>query len=310
MDFGEFQEAATAVTDAPSGNTEQVYPMMPPQQFYPMQPPQLPPSQSQRRRRPSTGVIALLLIFILIVVGGSVLLYYASVIHPAQLHAQATATAQSGATALVQSRVNATATANALTPQDLYTLVTSKAPTLNDSLNGQGSTNWQNFGNTGQCTFNSGALHATSTQQAGALCLYQGSTYTNFAFQVQMTFIHGDLGGINFRFDQTNRKLYFFAISPTGVFVLFSIQSSISGQASEKILAAQASTAINTAQDQANILTVIARGIAIDLYINKQFVFSVNDSTSGSGMVGVTGGDSKGSVADVTFTNAQIWDMV
>jgi len=273
-----------------------------------MQPPQ--PLQTQRRRGPAAGIIALLLVLVLVVIGGSILLYYASVIHPAQLNTQATATAQTVATTIVQNRVNATATATALTPQDLYTLVTAKAPTLNDPLNGQGSTHWQNFGNTGQCTFNSGALHATSTQQAGALCLYQGSTYTNFAFQVQMTFIHGDLGGINFRFDQTNHKLYFFAISPTGIFVLFSVQSGIAGQANEKILAAQASTAINTAQNQANTLAVIARGIAIDLYINKQFVFSVNDSTSSSGMVGVTGGDSKGSVADVTFTNAQIWDIL
>ncbi|HTD20252.1 MAG TPA: hypothetical protein VK667_12055, partial [Ktedonobacteraceae bacterium] len=243
-----------------------------PGQMLPGQPPV--PVQPQRRGF-SGGIIALLVVLVLALIGGSILVYYAAVLHPQQLSVEATSTAHTTqvnnlhATQTASAvAANATATVNALSPQDLYTRITAGTPTLNDPLATQGSTTWSQLGSgDGRCAFTGGALHATSNTGSAA-CVALGSTYSNFVYQVQVSVIRGDLGGIFFRTDQVSHKLYMFAISPNGFYALYYIGQNASGSASENILAASISTTINTGFKSKNVISVLARGSEISIFIN------------------------------------------
>jgi hypothetical protein len=56
------------------------------------------------------------------------------------------------------------------------------------------------------------------------------------------------------------------------------------------------------------VLGVVARGNTLRLYINKQQVASVTNSTYASGQLGVIAYNTGQSV-DVAFTNAQVWTL-
>src|SRR5258708_20163294 len=52
-------------------------------------------------------------------------------------------------------------------------------------------------------------------------CFAQGPSFSNFAFQVQMTILQGDEGGVIFRADPVHSKFYLFRISQSGSYDLF-----------------------------------------------------------------------------------------
>ncbi|MFL5627657.1 MAG: hypothetical protein ACJ788_18930 [Ktedonobacteraceae bacterium] len=276
-----------------------------------------PQEAIQPQKRGISGrIITLLVVLAVVLIGGSMLVYYAAVVHPEQLNVQATSTAQTfqmnnlhATQTAMTNAANATATFSALSPQDLYTRVTAGTPTLNDPLTSQSSTTWSSLGSSNSsCTFAGGSLHATSsTGSAG--CVALGNTYSNFAYQVQMTIMNGDLGGIFFRTDQVNRKLYLLALSPQGVYVLAYTQPGSSGYANGNVLAASVSPAINTGLHSTNILGVIARDNDIYIFINKQFITKVSDNTSKAGEIGVMSGSSKNTASEATFNNAQVWNI-
>src|SRR5258706_15604158 len=84
------------------------------------------------------NITLLAVIVLFLVAGGSGLAYYAQVIHPNDLHAQATVVAQTVLEAQGQSTAQASlqlsATAAALTPQQIYAQATSGTPVINDPL--------------------------------------------------------------------------------------------------------------------------------------------------------------------------------
>nr|MBA2286940.1 DUF1080 domain-containing protein [Ktedonobacteraceae bacterium] len=248
---------------------------------------------------------------------------YSTVIRPNQLHAQATSTAQAiqatqvQNTAIAQQHANATAThiaqvtatAQALAndPQALFTFATSATPVLNDPLNAQSSNGWSTHKNAdgSGCAFTGNTLHVTTTASTrGADCLAQATTFNDFAYQVQMTIAKGDDGGVVFRLDTGASKLYFFAIGTDGSYLLVA-----SGTSGQKLLAGGTSPFITKGVNQPNTLTIIARGTAIDLYVNKQFVTKADDNGSSSGLIGVFASNTQSTTTDVAFTNAQVWKL-
>ena len=69
------------------------------------------------------------------------------------------------------------------------------------------------------------------------------------------------------------------------------------------------SPAIVTGLNQQNTLTVIARGNSIYLYINKQYVTTLTDSSSTIGAIGMLAGSSAGGTSNVTYSDAQVWTL-
>ncbi len=293
--------------------------------------PSTPPPQQQRRRGLSRGMTILLaaLALLLILVGAG-LIYYANVYHPAQLHAQATATAQTMQTRAAQAtstsiaqatgtaiaEANATATANAQATafvvatqtalQNIYTSATTGTPALNDPLTANSGSNWDEdlAQGGGGCSFVGGAYHASLFAKGYYFpCFAENTNFKNFAFQIQMTIVNGDAGGLLFRANSSATKFYAFQIASDGSYFLILVQ----GPSQNTTLLAGNSPVIKQHSGQ-NLVTVIARGSTIYLYVNKQYIGSATDSTYTSGQIGVFAVDHS-NPTDVAYSNAQVWNL-
>jgi len=292
------------------------------------------PLQPQKKKGLSRGIVALILILaLLLVFSGVGLIYYSAVARPAQLHAQATATAQtilandahatstvnaqatgtavaySNATATAQAQATAQVQATTTALQAIYTQATQGAPTLNSSLTAQDAYNWDvnNTTDGGGCGFNAGTYHSTLFSKNFYFpCFAHASNFSNFAFQVQMTINQGDEGGLVFRSNSNTdlAQYYLFSITQTGGYRLEVSKDSTHNTS----LAQDTSTAIKTGTGQLNTLTVVAKGSTLYLYINKQYVGSASDSTYSAGVLGVFASNAS-TTTDVSFSNAQVWAL-
>jgi hypothetical protein len=119
-----------------------------------------------------------------------------------------------------------------------------------------------------------------------------------------MQIVSGDSGGIFFRTDNAGTTAYLFLINVDGRFVLAADQGG-----KTKDLASGTSNAFKTGLNQSNVLTAIARGSAIYIYINSQYATAVTDSTATVGYIGVIGLNVNTGNSDVAFSNAKAWTL-
>jgi hypothetical protein len=208
---------------------------------------------------------------------------------------------------LIFATVQAEATTTAL--QNIYIQATRGRPVLDDPLedNSKGY-GWFTSSFTGfPCDFTAGAYHVkSSTQSSGTLCVAQNTDYSNFAFQIQMTILAGDTGGIAFRADDANVRLYLFSIQPAGTYALDLYPGS---NTQGRRLAFGSSSAINSGLNRPNLITVVARGSSIDLYVNRQYVTGGSDSTYSHGQIGVAAWAYDSNPTEVAFSNAKVWTL-
>ena len=255
-------------------------------------PQQAPPPPPFHRL--SARLSALLVGSIVLFLIGSGAIYYATIFQPNQSHAQATATT------LAQQR---TATAFANTPEGIYESITRGNPVLDDPLSQNDANTWDESRTTMySCTFGGGSYHA-SLQLKGNLaeCVSYATNFGNFAFQVQMMILKGDSGGILFRFDSAKFSGYSFTIAQNGTYTL----SLWEGSTPENLRSGP-SSAIKTGFNQTNLIAVVASGSHLYLYVNKQFVTSVSESTFHSGQIGVQATENS-LPTEVAFQHAQVW---
>ena len=256
-----------------------------------------PPPPSHHRRYPAKR-IALLIVLVLLVVGAGGVLYFRTgspFVQP-QPHASPTTQAQ-----------QATPTPSAQTPQDLYTQITQAPPALDDPLRVNDTNNWtESTSADGSCAFTGGAYHARVQQQnMFMLCIAQATNFSGLAYQVQMTIVKGEYGGIVFRTDSSQSKYYSFFIDRSGTYTLITSVDNTGTQ--DRVLHTGTSPFIRTGLNQINLLAVIARGSTIYLYINQQYLTSASDSTYRAGQIGVFGGNYTQAPADVVFSHIQVW---
>ncbi len=264
-------------------------------------------ASTQQPDRNSTLTIALLVILVLfLLLSSSGIAYFAAVAHPAQMNAQATAVAgtvltkQAQGTALANAQ--ATATVAAMNPQELYAWATSGTPVINDPLNNVQQSIWYHgAGSTGECGISQGAYHIkVVVPNSAAACDAYDSYFHNLAFQVQVTILAGDGGGLAF---DIGAGFYLFLIGPNGAYLL------VSGtNLNSSTLTSGASQAINQGLNQSNLLTAIDLNGQIYLYVNKQPVAHVNNNSYLSGQVALYAVSATTST-DVAFTNAEVWSL-
>lgn len=314
--------------------TQQARPATPvynpqPVQAYPQYQP--PMGQTPARRGLSKGMLALLVVLILLIIGASGVIFYVTAIQPAQLQAQATSTAQAHSTGTAQANATSTAqvmatnqaqaqatntavaqatnqakaTVTALT--SIYTQATSGTPAMNDPMVQQDTNQWELDNKTGGggCAFSNGSYHA-SMPQAGffAPCYAQNSSFNNFAFQVQMTILKGDRGGLIFRSDGSS-KFYLFRIDQNGAYNLFLYTNSNS---TKNLLEGTAPAIIHTGLNASNTIAVVAKGSTIYLYVNQKYLASTTNSTYSSGSIAVFAEDHT-NATEVAFSNVQVWQL-
>jgi len=218
--------------------------------------------------------------------------------------AQVSATGQANATltAAAQTNIQATATSSAL--QTSYSQATGGSPALNDPLNQQDSNNWDQSAN---CAFAGGAYHAIIPQQNTFVSCSPNTasaTFSNFAFQVQMTITKGDYGGMLFRSNSTGVNYYFLSIDQTGFYSLIVYKN----DTQIKTLSSGTSSAFKTGLNQPNVITVVAQGSNLSLYINGFLATKTNDNSYTSGDIALIAGDVTHST-DVAFSNMKVWNL-
>ncbi len=193
-------------------------------------------------------------------------------------------------------------------PQAIYTQVTNKTPTINDVFSSKATSSWTpSSTTTGSCIVSGISLHATAPQGGDIICGSTALNVGNFACQVQITLTTGDSSGLIFRANSTSLQAYVIELTSQGSYLLGTGQS---GATNFKVLAEGNNSAINVGHGPSNLLTIIAQGSMLYVYVNKQFIVSTSDSSSSSGLMGIAGGGSITNVAvDATFSHFQVWNL-
>jgi serine/threonine protein kinase len=177
---------------------------------------------------------------------------------------------------------------------------------LNDPLTDNSlGYNWtENNTGTGSCSFTGSGYDVTSPQTPlyhG--CVAQNTSFSNFAYEIHLTFISGNCGAIIFRADVPNHRYYYFRICANGTYQLLLYTQS--GYAT-RTFADSNSSAIHMGPGQSNVIAVVANGSHIAAYINDQPVVSIIDSTCSQGQIGVAA-DNDNSPTEIVFSNAKVW---
>ena len=278
-----------------------------------LQPPAKPiqqPSDLQRRpaRKFSASMISALIALVVLAVGGSGLFTYMEFFSPSKSSSQGIS-----ATATALARLaTANATFSGLSVQDIYARVTSGKPVINDPLNNQAGSTWKDERLTtgtsiSTCTFSNGAYSITSADLHHMNCLSSSGNFSNFALQVEMTIVKGDLGGICFRTNSSGAEFYHFGLHAADGSYLFSADTN----APYSLLADGTSSFIKPGLNQTYLITVIAVGSHFYFYVNTHFIIPVidPDNTFSSGKIGLTAGSNTSPATEVIFRNVQMWKL-
>ncbi len=216
--------------------------------------------------------------------------------------------ANSTATAQTNSANNATATALASNSNTNAYPPAGATLVLNDPLsdNSKGY-NWDlkptQFGT---CTFTNGAYQVvapgTSTYHR---CTAENTNFGNFAYEVELTIVTGDCGGMLFRATASLWHYYYFRICQDGTYAFYLYTHT--GGASNTFLDSSTSS-IHTGLGQTNVIAVVANNDILNLYVNHQLINTQQDSTFSSGQIAVVAEDVN-SLTEVVFRNVKVWQF-
>jgi eukaryotic-like serine/threonine-protein kinase len=189
------------------------------------------------------------------------------------------------------------------TPQSIYELATNKSPFLANSLSNNSSALYpwrEGTDKIGTCIFTGGAYHNIEPTPGDNFhaCSPPGVTLRDFVFQVQMTIVKGDAGGIIFRLN-SNFQHYMFLINEDGSYEL---------RVDFAIIAGGSSSAIKVGLHRSNLIAIVAQGNTFDLFVNKHYITSVNDSALSAGGIG-TVAHAINKPTEVEFRNAMVWTL-
>jgi eukaryotic-like serine/threonine-protein kinase len=197
------------------------------------------------------------------------------------------------------------ANATVITEQNPYTH--GGALVLNDPLHDNSQSHQWEEGQRdfGFCQFTAGAYHVSEPQQGFFhSCIALNTDFTDFVYEVQMTMITGDYGGIVFRADRATTHFYYFRITEGGAYSLSAYIDKYPSHA--RLLGRGQTSSITVGLERSNLITVVARGNKLDLYVNHQLVVSVSDSLYSHGQIGVFVGNA-GHSAQAVFSDAKVW---
>ena len=175
---------------------------------------------------------------------------------------------------------------------------------LADPLNQAGY--WQDnvsSANNSTCKFSGSAYHITQPGSQGFFkCIASVSDSPHFTFEVTMTIIQGDCGGIIFHADFALDNYYVFSVCGNRVFSLVHY----TGQSPET-LASGSSVAVHAGLNVDNTVAIVIDDKNFNLYVNKTNIQSVSISrASAGGQFGLVA-LSQGNQTEVAYANATGW---
>ncbi len=252
---------------------------------------------------PSRVNMILLITLALLVVVGSIGFVFFYVTTNRQLpNVTPTATAPAQGTP----QTNTTATPNTTGTGNPYTHTGTLS--LNDPLQDNNQGHGWDIGtnaNNASCTFTAG-IYQVSQPVNGDFhpCFAVATDFSNFVYEVQMTIVSGQAGGIMFRANKANSTFYYFRVGQDGSYDLWTFVDTLIDHAHH--LTGGSAPAIHTGYNQPNLVAIVAQGASLALYVNHQLITSVNDNSYSHGQIGVAAYD-QGSPAQVVYSNARVW---
>jgi hypothetical protein len=180
---------------------------------------------------------------------------------------------------------------------------------LNDPLaDNSGGHDWQLIGDQyGACAFANGAYQINYSHVGFYLfCTGLNTSFSNFAFQVQMTIVQGDTGGVVFRVNDASTTFYYFHINRRGAYSLDLYVDNTRKNATTLISGSAPS--FSTGLNQPNLIAVVARGNTFDIYVNRVRITSTTDPSNSysTGQIGFSA-DALDTPTAILFSNAEVW---
>jgi len=202
----------------------------------------------------------------------------------------------------------ASAKSNTVTPRPTVTTTRDHFPSLpgrlvlNDPLTQQDA-NWMEESDDdgdASCTFKESTYHVEVSQPQHRLsCMARAVFVSDFAFQVEMMLIAGDIGGITFRSSASDSVFYHFYLYADGHYALYLLSDP------QGIVQTLATGVLNIDVHQLNVLGVVARGDHLMLYVNQTLISEVHDNTLNAGYIGLVAKDLT-QPTEVVFMNAKL----
>lgn len=171
------------------------------------------------------------------------------------------------------------------------------------------------------CQFTGGAYHVAavrSTTVQWNICIAKHTNFSNFTYQVEMTIIKGNRGGIVFR-RQPNRSSVLgqpeieipafstFTIDTHGNYEIMNTDPGYGTSFEKK----GSSAAIKTGLYQFNLIAVVVRDSEAGFYVNGWKVASmanISPSTGQIGVIAMTASEAHSSV-EAVYHNAKVWEI-
>lgn len=197
------------------------------------------------------------------------------------------------------------------TPQEIYSSAVVRSPDFKDPLTSQDANDWDELdASDGGCMFVGEAYRVTINQKGLVqLCEAHAKNFSDFTFEVQMTIIQGDGGGLTFRDSGNSSNIYRFRVSADGSYDLFAtfFTNPFAPPELKHIFASgQNLKAIRAGLRQTNTLGIVARGNTISLFVNRHYLASVSDPSPGPGLIGLFAVDFSNNTT-VAFRNVKVW---
>lgn len=168
----------------------------------------------------------------------------------------------------------------------------------------------------GNCVFENGGLDASVNGDANYVvffhpCLANRTNFSNFAYEVHMTLLSGDCGGITFR--GHGDQFYYFIVCKDGRYRIVEYMGDPGPNVTptpeqNPILKDSSSQYILMNLNNDNLISVWAKGGTMNFYVNKQLVDSIQDASYGSGQIGVLVKSWElNTPTEAVFSNARVW---
>jgi serine/threonine protein kinase len=267
-------------------------------------PPPIASSTEQARPRLTRFPMLLLITIVaLVVLGSSGILLARTIVWP-MTSGQVVPTPNPTATlaaATTQVQATETAIANDLYLSDKGTLIATDPLSQPEHWDSNIAESWG-----GSCTFKDGTYHIAQTIGGNRYfhCNSSLPASSNFIYEVQVSIIQGNCGGITFRHSKDVYSGYRFHICRDGSTRL----SAYTDGSQYTVLFDGKSSAIHQGLKQNNLVAVMAMNNQLDLYINKQKIASLIDNTCNKGLFALFALDSN-EATEVAFSNAKIWQI-
>jgi serine/threonine protein kinase len=275
---------------------------------------QQPLSAQSRRSRALKPLLIVAALLIVLTSSGFAIFFAFNKPSTSSLPFTATAQPNLGLTATTQIRAQATATVHSLQAATATTVANDpylhgKGKLLaDDSLSTPGLWSMHESGSWGgTCLFKDGAyqvIEGVATRAYGCEANNGSLQASNFIYEVQVSILSGDCGGLRFRYNRNTNAGYIFRICHDGNIILSCTRLNVP----TVILFGAVSPAVHSNYHEKNILAVMAKGRELRLYVNKQPIVTISDNTISRGAFSL---DVQATTRSTTiaFNNAKIWQL-